>query len=255
MPRKCVPQHLFADGRSLSGGGCTIGTGANSDLNDLIRCPDSTNAVALIQSVDYEIATAIRSVNLDIDTANSGLPPSPEIWQLCDTKLTTTPRYATTGANAAMNCNQVQNNTALVSYMPYPQFDYLRERYRCETNSPTCYTAQNEIPSYTYDSDVMRLDVAASVDAQKQAITDIVLCKPVNDMYMAFESTQCAPMKDAFNLVWIGMLIGSVGLVFSLILWEVTRLHAISFRMEISEPGPVEVTMTSVTTDQKVTAL
>jgi len=74
-------------------------------------------------------------------------------------------------------------------------------------------------------------------------------------MYMAFESTQCAPMKDAFNLVWIGMLIGSVGLVFSLILWEVTRLHAISFRMEISEPGPVEVTMTSVTTDQKVTAL
>ena len=90
---------------------------------------------------------------------------------------------------------------------------------------------------------------------QQQAVTNIVLCKPVNDMYVAFENTQCAPMKDAFNLVWIGMLIGSVGLVFSLILWEVTRLHAVSFRMEISDgPGPVEVTMTSMT-DQKVTAI
>ena len=39
------------------------------------------------------------------------------------------------------------------------------------------------------------------------------------------------------------------------ILWEVTRLHAVSFRMEISDgPGPVEVTMTSMT-DQKVTAI
>ena len=237
--------------------GILLGTGANSDLNDLIQCPDSTNAVALVQAVDYEIATAIRSVNIDLDTANAGYPAGPgdTVWQLCDTKLTTTPRYATTGASAAANCNLVLNNTAGVSYMPYPQFDALRARYRCDTNSPTCYTLANEIPSYTYDSDVLRLDVAASVDAQQQAVTNIVLCKPVNDMYVAFENTQCAPMKDAFNLVWIGMLIGSVGLVFSLILWEVTRLHAVSFRMEISDgPGPVEVTMTSMT-DQKVTAI
>lgn len=53
-------------------------------------------------------------------------------------------------------------------------------------------------------------------------------------------------MKDAFNLVWIGMLCGSVGLVFSLMCWEVTRLQAVSFRMEISEGAPVEVTMTAL---------
>ena len=46
------------------------------------------------------------------------------------------------------------------------------------------------------------------------------------------------------------MLIGSIGLTFSLICWEVTRLHAISFRMEISEPGPVEVTMTALPGDK-----
>ena len=109
------------------------------------------------------------------------------------------------------------------------------------------------IPSYTYDNDLLRLDIANQVDGQQQAVTDIVLCKPVNDMYTVFEQRECKPMKDAFNLVWIGMLCGSVGLVFSLILWEVTRLQAVSFRMEISDGGPVEVTMTAL--PDKITTL
>ena len=90
--------------------GLLIGSGANSDLNDLIQCPDSTNAILMVQSVDYEISTAIRSVNIDLEKANEGVPGTAKekYWQLCDTKLITTPRYATTGIDVTYNCNQVR---------------------------------------------------------------------------------------------------------------------------------------------------
>lgn len=90
--------------------GLLIGSGANSDLNDLIQCPDSTNAILMVQSVDYEIATAIKSVNIDLERANVGVPltAKEKYWQLCDTKVLTTPRYATTGTDVAYNCNQVR---------------------------------------------------------------------------------------------------------------------------------------------------
>ena len=233
--------------------GILIGSGANSDLNDLIQCPDSTNALALVQAVDYEIARSIAGINMDLLAANAGAQPGVvpsgiaavgKDWQLCDTKASTIPRYGTSGSSVPYNCNQVINGTT-TQYMPYTEFDFLRPLYRCATNAPTCYDAYT-IPSYVYDTDVVLSGAASTVDSSQQTVTNVVLCRPVNDMYQAFEKTQCTPMKDAFNLVWIGMLIGSVGLIFSLICWEVTRLHAISFKMEIVEPGPVEVTMTSI---------
>eukprot|EP00899_Mesostigma_viride_P016472 jgi/Mesvir1/24826/Mv22066-RA.1 len=195
-----------------------LGTGT-SNLEELIPCVDQQKAQDALNAGKEAIKELAKQCNDEIDDYNRQFVPLglPRLPRVCDPY----------GSKIRNSSGEFYPNVACpVGSVEVKDFDTAYEPFHCSVdNQAACGLAGKPLTNSNFRQLSTWAAAAADVLALMPTVEDLLACQFVTDVFLTVTREQCAPLRDATQLMWRGYVISGVGLICLALAWMVVYVR------------------------------